>query len=60
MNGIGTLYYHDGNKYEGNFKNNVINGSGTFYTKNGEKSYIFVKDGKIIKSIMVLNKKFKK
>jgi hypothetical protein len=35
-NGVGTYIYPNGNKYEGEFRNNVPFGYGTMYYKNGK------------------------
>lgn len=37
MEGVGTLEYADGSKYEGNFQNGQLTGYGTWYFANGEK-----------------------
>ena len=31
------MYYHNGNKYEGEWKNGIKHGKGIFYFKNGAK-----------------------
>lgn len=36
-NGVGTLVYADGSKYEGHFKNKKINGEGTYLYADGTK-----------------------
>ena len=36
-NGLGTYYYHNGNKYEGEWKNGKKNGKGIFYLENNKK-----------------------
>ena len=33
--GYGVIYYNNGDRYEGNFSNNVKNGEGTYYYKSG-------------------------
>ena len=36
-NGIGTYYCDDGNKYEGEWKVDMMNGIGIFFYNNGNK-----------------------
>ena len=31
------MYYYDGSRYEGDFKNNIIEGKGIIYYNNGER-----------------------
>lgn len=38
MNGIGTLIYANGNKYEGEFKHGREDGTGTLTLANGTKN----------------------
>ena len=37
FNGKGTFYFADGNRYEGEFKDDKKNGKGTFFDTNGNK-----------------------
>ncbi|CAM1340129.1 MORN repeat-containing protein [Tenacibaculum aestuarii] len=44
INGEGTFFYTNGDKYEGNWKDGKRYGEGTFYTKSGRKIVGYWKD----------------
>lgn len=44
---LGTFYYDSGNKYEGDWKNDTMNGYGKYYFSNGDKYEGEWRDGKI-------------
>ncbi|HAU24709.1 MAG TPA: hypothetical protein DCX09_08545 [Gammaproteobacteria bacterium] len=37
MNGQGTFFYANGNRFEGAFRQNQIHGQGTYYFYNGDR-----------------------
>lgn len=46
LNGYGTFYFENGNKYIGQFKDNKMDGNGTLYLKNKDKYIGQFKNGK--------------
>jgi hypothetical protein len=46
LNGYGTFYFENGNKYIGQFKVNKMDGNGTLYLKNKDKYIGEFKNGK--------------
>lgn len=45
MDGFGSWYFANGNKYHGQFKNDKLHGIGTYYFKNGSIYHGHFKDG---------------
>jgi len=45
--GVGSLWWADGDRYEGFWKNGLYEGEGMYYFGNGMKHYGFFKDGEV-------------
>ena len=46
--GKGKFFFNNGDRYEGEFKNDKLNGKGTFYYKDGKKEKHVYEDDRLV------------